>query len=94
MEYEFTRQFAKDLKSYTDDKSFLQTIGKRVNETNRADSINEIHGLKDIRGTTAHFRFKIKTNKAIYRIGIKLLKNVIWFACIDNNKKRFYKRFP
>ena len=94
MEYEFTKQFAGDLRRYKTDQQFIHSIGKRINETIVALSIVDIHGLSQIRGITVHYRFKIKTKEAVYRIGIKRLKKVIWFACIDNDKKRFYKRFP
>lgn len=94
MEYEFTNQFLKDLKRFRKDARFLQHLGAKINHTFKTESIDKIDGLEPIRGTTIHYRFKIKTDTFIYRIGIKRLKKIIWFACIDNNKKRFYKRFP
>lgn len=80
MEFEFTKQFIRVLKKYEHDKQFVRSIGKRINEANVAVSIVNIHGLEIIRGTSIHFRFKIKAQSSVYRIGIKKLKKVIWFA--------------
>jgi len=94
MEYEFTKQFLRDVKRFHRDDKFVHHLGAKINHTFNAVSIDKIDGLVSIRGTAVHYRFKIKTDKCVYRIGIKRLKKIIWFACIDNNKKRFYKRFP
>jgi hypothetical protein len=94
MDYEFTNEFLKDLKHFGPDSKFLQQLEAKINHTFNVTSIGRIDGFVPIRGTTTHYRFKIKTDKTIYRIGVKRIKKVIWFACIDNNKKRFYKRFP
>ena len=94
MESEFTNKYLRDLKSYKKDRELIHLLGAKINEAVKSNSIEDVNGLVLIRGTTVHYRFKIKSGKIIYRIGIKHLKNTIWFACIDNNKKRFYKRFP
>lgn len=94
MDYEFTNEFLKDLKRFRSDQRLLQHLEAKINHTYNSISIEELNGFVPIRGTTTHYRFKIKTNKSIYRIGVRRIKKVIWFACIDNDKKRFYKRFP
>ena len=94
MEYEFSDKFIRDLKSFRHDKEFVHLLGAKINETIKAKSLKNIGGLVSIRKTKVHYRLKIKSSKEIYRIGLKLLNNVIWFSCIDSNKKRFYKRFP
>ncbi len=94
MVYEFTNQFLKDAKRFHKDSKFVHLLGAKINETLNANSIEGIAGLQLIRGTFVHYRFKIKTDSSVYRVGIKSLKKVIWFACVDSNKKRFYKRFP
>lgn len=93
MEYEFTKSFDKDLESYKHDREFLRLLGGKVNEIGRANSFEDITGLVPIRGRETHYRFKIKTRKTTYRVGIKLLTNRIWFARLDKDKRRFYKRF-
>ena len=93
MEYALTKSFNKDTESYKYDSEFLRMLAGKVNEINKADSFEDITGLVHIRGRATHYRFKIKTRKTTYRIGIKLLSNVVWFARLDNDKKRFYKRF-
>lgn len=93
MEYEFTKSFDKDTQSYKHDREFLRMLGGKVNEIDSANSFEDIRGLVPIRGRETHYRFKIKTRKTTYRVGIKLLGNKVWLARLDNEKKRFYKRF-
>lgn len=93
MDYKLTDGFIKDTKSYGHDRDFLHLVAGKIKETVKAKSFEDISGLVHIRGRETHYRFKIKTRKTIYRIGIKVLGNTIWFARLDNDKKRFYKRF-
>ncbi|HTA26251.1 MAG TPA: hypothetical protein VK809_00570 [Bacteroidia bacterium] len=84
----------KDAKSFDDDSEFVHLLAVKVKHITKVASMEDIDGLVPIRKTTTNYRFKIKTNKSTYRVGIKRIKKIIWLACIDNNKKRFYKRFP
>ena len=73
----------------------IRIIGEKVNHIIKVESAEEIHELVSIRKTTSRYRIKIKlSDEEVYRIGIVILKNTVWFACIDVNKRRFYKRFP
>lgn len=77
MEYEFTKQFLKDLKHFRHDVKFVHHLGAKINHAFKASSIDNIDGIELIRGTSVHYRFKIKTDTFIYRIGIKRIKKVI-----------------
>jgi hypothetical protein len=95
MEYEYTNKFVRDLKRYQNNKDLIHIIGQKINLVIKVKSAKEIIELVPIRKTTSRYRIKIKFSKEkVYRIGIVILKNTVWFACIDDNKKRFYKRFP
>ena len=93
MEYEYTKGFLKDITSYKHDKEFLHLLGAKVNEIQKSSAFHDISGIVPIRGRETHYRFKIKTRKTTYRVGIKLLSNTAWLSRLDNDKKRFYKRF-
>jgi hypothetical protein len=95
MELKYTNKFFRDLKRLKNDKTLIYTIAKKANNIKAASSIKEIHELIRIRKTQAHYRIKIKiSDKLVYRIGVVAIKNTVWFACINNDKKRFYKGFP
>lgn len=95
MEYEYSNKFLKDLERYKNKRQLLNIIGRKVQHIKKAESTNEIHELVSIRKTKSHYRIKIKlSEKEVYRVGIVILKKTIWFACIDKDKRRFYKRFP
>jgi len=95
MEYEYTKKFKKDLLRYKTNEELIHILGKKIQHIAKTTSTKDIHELVTIRKTKAHYRIKIKISESeIYRIGIAVLKNKVWVACIDKDKKRFYKRFP
>ncbi len=73
MECEFTNQFLKDSRRFQKDSKLVHLLGAKINETIKAKSVKSIGGLQLIRGTKVHYRFKIKTDKHVYRVGIKRL---------------------
>ena len=93
MEYEFERNYFHDLENYSNDSEFFRLLAGKIKEIEKAVSLEDIPGLEEIRGRRVFFRFKIKTRKNTYRIGVKILHHVVWLVLIDNAKKRFYKRF-
>lgn len=94
MEYEYTKKFEKDLQRYKNNPALIRIIGKKIKHIIRSASIDEIQELVPIRKKISRYRIKIRlAENRIFRIGIVVLKNTVWFACIDKDKKRFYKRF-
>ncbi|MBI3501105.1 MAG: hypothetical protein HY063_04860 [Bacteroidetes bacterium] len=94
MEYEYTNRYERDLLRYTDNEELIHIIAKKVLHITRIDSIDEMHETVVLRKKTSRYRIKIKLSQdEVYRIGIIVLKNTVWFTCIDKDKKRFYKRF-
>jgi hypothetical protein len=95
MEYEYAKKYLKDLRRYKNNKALLSIVAKKIQHISKAKSLGEITELVAIRKTKSYYRIKIKLSENnVYRIGIAVLKNTIWFACIENDKKRFYKKFP
>ena len=95
MEYEYTKKYWKDLKRYTTNKELIILVAKKTQSVIKAKALSDISELVPIRKTSAHYRIKIKlSDKNTFRIGLRVLKNTVWFSCLENNKKRFYKKFP
>lgn len=95
MELKYTNRFLRDLKKYKDEKDLIQIIGKKANGITKASSADDIHELVRIRKTSSHYRIKIKiSDKTVYRLGIIILRNTVWLASIESDKRRFYKNFP
>lgn len=95
MELKFSKKFVRQLEEYKNDEKLFQILSKKIKYFESVSEPAAIHELVQIRKTTAHFRIKIKiSDKKVYRIGISILKRVIWLACIENDKRRFYKQFP
>ena len=94
MEYEYTNQYERDFLRYKNNEELIHSIGKKVLHVTKINSIDELSEAIALRKKTSRFRIKIKLSPdEVYRIGIIVLKNTVWFTCIDKDKKRFYKRF-
>lgn len=95
MELKFSNKFTRQLKQYKNEKKLFQNLASKIKHIKSAVSISEITELVKIRKTSIHYRIRIKiSERKVYRIGIIILHRTIWFACIENDKKRFYKQFP
>ncbi len=95
MELKFSKKFIRQLERFQYDKKLYRLLAAKIKFIESASSESEISELVQIRKTNTRFRIKIKiSNRIIYRVGINILHNKIWFACIENDKKRFYKQFP
>lgn len=92
MEYEYSKKFIRDVKLFEHDAAFARQLAGKIKEIERANSIEEVTGLEDIRGRKVFYRFKITSGKIVYRIGLKVLHQVVWLTLLDNHKKRFYER--
>ena len=94
MEYEYTNRYERDLLRYKHIEELIHSIGKKVLHVTKIDWIDEMQEAVALRKKTSRYRIKIKLSEdEVYRIGIIVLKNTVWFASIDKDKKRFYKRF-
>lgn len=95
MELKYSRKFIRQLTQYRQDKNLAHVLARKIKHIEKVSVAAEINELVQIRKTSTHYRIKIKiSEKSVYRIGIKILNNRVWFACIEKDKKRFYKQFP
>ena len=67
MEYKLTNQFLKDTKFFADDTEFVHLLAVKVKHITKVASIEDVDGLVPIRKTSTNYRFKLKTNRTIYR---------------------------
>jgi len=95
MELKYSKKFVRQLKEFKHDVKLFQSLSKKIKYFQSVSTLSEIQELVQIRKTTVHYRIKIKvSDKKVYRIGVSILKNTVWLASIENDKKRFYKQFP
>lgn len=95
MEIKYSRKFIRQLNQYRQDEKLLHTLTKKIKHIQSVSSPADIHELVQIRKTSAHYRIKVKiSERIVYRIGISIFHNAIWLACIEKDKKRFYRQFP
>jgi mRNA interferase RelE/StbE len=85
---EFRGSFAKDLKGVKD-KSLLRRAKEVIEAIEKADSLDEVHNLKKLKGGGNYFRLKVGD----YRVGIVLENDRIIFVRLLN-RKDIYKYFP
>ncbi len=94
MEYEYTKRYERDSLRYKDIEELIHAIARQILHVTKIESIDEMLEAVVLRKKTSRYRIKIKLSPdEVYRIGIIVLKNKVWFTCIDKDKKRFYKRF-
>ncbi|HLG36397.1 MAG TPA: hypothetical protein VI757_16080 [Bacteroidia bacterium] len=95
MELKYSKKFVRQLRQYRNDEKFFQILSRKIRHIESVNSPAEISELVRIRKTSAHYRIKIKlSDRIVYRIGISVFRNTVWFASIENDKKRFYRQFP
>lgn len=88
MRVEFRESFAKDLKNVKD-KGLLKRAKEVVESVERANTLDEIHNLKKLKGSGNYFRLRVGD----YRVGIALEDDVVIFVRFLNRKDT-YKYFP
>ncbi len=88
MEIKYTKPFEKDLKILSD-KTVILRIDEFINEIASSPSLQNIKGLKALKGHRDCYRIRIGN----YRLGIILKGKVLWFARIMH-RKEIYRFFP
>ena len=88
MKVGFRDSFAKDLKDVKD-KSLLRCAKEIIEAVEKADSLDEVHNLKKLKGGGNYFRLRIGD----YRVGIVLENDTVIFVRFLN-RKDIYKYLP
>lgn len=71
----------------------LNALAAKLQQIERADSPQNITGLKPLVGYITHHRIYLKTDKQSYRIGAIIRGNTIWLVRLLPRKK-IYRSFP
>lgn len=88
MRVEFRESFAKDLKGIKN-KVLLGRVKEVIESVEKADSLDEIHNLKKLKGGGTYFRLRVGD----YRVGIVRENDRVTFVRVLN-RKDIYKYFP
>jgi mRNA-degrading endonuclease RelE of RelBE toxin-antitoxin system len=75
------------------DLVLLVALREKIEELEKAPDITRVTGLKLLRGYETHYRIKVITSNASYRIGAVIRGNTIWLVRFISRKK-IYQRFP
>ncbi len=74
-------------------KLLLQELDKKILQIEKADSIENITGLKLLRTYKVHYRIKVETTRQKFRIGAIIRGNAVWLVRFLPRKK-IYELFP
>lgn len=88
MKVEFKKAFLKDLKKLRD-KSLKKSITDCIIQVESAENISQIRGAKKLVGYDVYYRIRLGD----YRIGIKYVDEVVYFAALEH-RKDIYDKFP
>ena len=65
----------------------LLELDKKISQIEKADSIENITGLKLLRNYKVHYRIKVEVARQKYRIGAIIRGNAIWMVRFLPRKK-------
>jgi len=85
---EFKESFAKDLGGVKN-KRLLERVRAAVEAVERAETLEQIHGLKKLKGAGGYYRLRIGD----YRIGLAMEHGKVIFVRFIN-RKEIYRYFP
>ena len=88
MRAEFTNNFGKDLRAIKD-KGLRRRAQEFVEEVERASDLQDLHGLKRLKGGVNCFRYRIGD----YRIALTIEGDVVTFVRFLN-RNEIYRYFP
>lgn len=88
MKVEFKKSFLKELKKLKN-KSLKNSIAESIIQVESAKNIAHIKNLKKLAGYDIYYRIRVGD----YRIGLKIEKDVVYFAVCEH-RKDIYRKFP
>ncbi len=74
-------------------RELLSALDRKIDQIHAAKTIEQITGLKQLRGYTNHYRIYVKTGKLNYRIGAIIRGDMLWLVRFLP-RKSVYKKFP
>ncbi|MDR0834843.1 MAG: hypothetical protein LBN93_11820 [Candidatus Symbiothrix sp.] len=84
--------FNKDVRNVKH-KELKDVLWSKIQQIEKAKNIENITGMKLLRGYTTHYRIKMITKNHSYRIGAIVKNDTIWL-CRFLQRKKVYKLFP
>ena len=90
MRTDFKKSFLRDIKKLRD-KIILEKVRQIVLAVEQAETMQDISGLKKIKGTKKGIYYRIVVDD--YRIGITIENGMVTFVIMDA-RKDVYKYFP
>ncbi|HBH82397.1 MAG: hypothetical protein A2X05_15565 [Bacteroidetes bacterium GWE2_41_25] len=88
MKTEFKSSFLRAIKKIRDEQ-IKSDIADVIENVEKATGIRNITNIKKLKGFKDCYRIRI----ANYRIGLKIVNNIVFFVDIDH-RKNIYKHFP
>ncbi len=88
MQLRFDKAFEKDIRKLSD-KEVRERLREKIYALKSVDSLNEIAGLKKIKGYTDYYRLRIGD----YRLGLEIEGQTLALVRFLH-RKEIYKRFP
>ena len=88
MKFRLNKQVQKDLRRIDNRKLFIQ-FREFLKEVGEASSLNDLSGIKKIKGERVYFRYRLGD----YRVGFKIEDNEILILKVAH-RKDIYRYFP
>jgi len=86
---EFTKSFARDLRTRRNDGKFLDSVKEIIEEIESAETVIDICNLKKLKGESAYYRIRFGN----YRIGVRIQGDLVVFIRALH-RKDIYRYFP
>ena len=74
-------------------KEIKLLLDEKLNQIEKATTVSNITGLKQLRGFKTHYRIKVDSESSKYRIGAIIRKEKIWLVRFLP-RKAIYLEFP
>lgn len=88
MDVKFKPRFLKDLSPLKSDKELIFSLGKIIQQIEKARNISEIGNLKKLESFESRYRIKIYFDKKRdYRVGMYIKGKTVWFARLLHRRK-------
>ncbi len=88
----FKGSFDRDLDKIRN-KDLRNALDDKISQILKAQHLNQITGIKVLRGYTRHYRIIVKSSKLTYRMGVIVRENSIWMVRFLP-RKSVYRKFP
>ena len=89
MKTEFTKSFARDLRTRRNDGKFLDSVKEIIEKIESAETAIDIRNLKKLKGDSSYYRIRFGN----YRLGVRIQGDLVVFIRALH-RKDIYRYFP